>query len=302
MEVKKLRHFAVTAEYESLSTAAEKLGLGIPALSRSIKRLEESINGKLFDRTGHGLKLTELGKTLLEYAHTIIREHDRAVFAIEGVTKQKSGVLRIGVVRYLASFGLAPAIIGLVRRFPKAGIEVIDSTYEELLLKLLNAEVDVVIAILTARLSHHDLVAEPVVKSNLLYAVGKSHPLAKKKSVTLAELRESRCIISNRPAYIRAHYESSGTNEQSNQHPLIVSSPALARQLLQSGEFFAICSRHHVAHDLRSGHIVELDLPVSKNSLPIGFVTRKSGAQSAMLETFLEQARCALKQASRDLD
>lgn len=300
MELNKLRHFAVTAKHESLSAAAEKLGLGIPALSRSIKRLEESINGKLFDRTGHGLKLTELGATLLEYAHSIIREHDSAVFAIEAITKRKSGTLRIGVVRYLSNFGLSAAIIEMIRRFPKVGIEVIDSTYEDLILKLLNVEVDVVIAILTTPLSHNELEFQPVVNSDLIIAAGSSHPLAKKDAVSTEDLRGSRNIISNRPAHIRLYYQNlSRVGKQIDQHPLIVSSPALTRSLIYSGKLIAICSRHDVVDDLKSGRIVELKHKVPNNSMPIGFIRRKDGVDSALLMAFLQEAEHSLKEAAQ---
>lgn len=302
MELNKLRHFVVTAEHKSITKAAEELDLGPPALSRSIQRLEESINGKLFERTGRGLKLTELGNTLLEYANSIISEHDLAMFALEAITKQKSGTIRIGVVRYLADFGLSTAIVNLVRRFPEAGIEVIDSSYEDLLGQLLHAKVDVIIAILTAPLSHSELLFEPVVESDLLYVAGAAHPLAKKQFVTPDDLLRARFIVSNRPAYIRSYYRSIISQSKSiQQHPLIVSSMILTRDLLESGEFVAISSRHAVAAELQDGRFVELPGEVSASTRPVGFITRQKGIQSALQTAFLEEARQALKNAAEKL-
>ena len=300
MELTQLRHFAAAAEHQNLSKAARALGQSTSALSRSLKRLEQSVNGSLFERTGHGLKLSDLGTTLLEYAHTILNEHDRALVAISATGKQKSGVLRIGVVRYLADFGLAAPIAKLLRRFPKAGIEVLDSSFEDLLQRLSTAELDVVIATMTSALIHDELSFEPVVKSDLIYVAAASHPLAKKRVVTAEDMMHERIIMSNRPAMIRSHYRRfSAAGESVDFHPLITSSPGLTRQLLLTGDFIAISSRHAVAADIQAGRLAELRRKFRPDSLPIGMLVRKKGVKSALLTTFMREARTALRAARK---
>ncbi len=300
MELTQLRHFAAAAEHQNLSKAARALGQSTSALSRSLKRLELSVNGSLFERTGHGLKLSDLGTTLLEYAHTILNEHDRAMVAISATGKQKSGVLRIGVVRYLADFGLAAPIAKLLRRFPKAGIEVLDSSFEDLLHRLSNAELDVVIATMTSALIHDELLFEPVVKSDLIYVAAASHPLAKKRVVTAEDMMHERIIMSNRPAMIRSHYRRfSAAGEPVDFHPLITSSPGLTRQLLLTGDFIAISSRHAVAADIQAGRLAELRRKFRPDSLPIGMLVRKRGVKSALLTAFMGEARTALRAARK---
>jgi DNA-binding transcriptional LysR family regulator len=297
MELTQLRHFASAAEHENLSRAARALGQSVSALSRSLKRLESIVNGRLFERTGQGLRLSERGKTLLEYAHRILAEHDHAVMAMSATGQSRTGTLKIGVVRYLADFGLPVAVAALLRRHPKAGVEVLDDNYEELIQRLINGELDIVVAAQTSELVLTELVFEPVVKSDLIYAAGASHPLAHKQTVSAADLRQARIIMSNRPAMIRNHYRRyTEAGEQLDQHPFIISSPNLIRQLLMTGQFVAISSRHAVAADLKAGRIVALRRQFRPDGLPVGLLLRKKGVRSNLLTAFMAEIRKALRE------
>ncbi len=71
MNLTSLRYFTQIADIGNISKAADALFISQPALSRSILRLEESLDVKLFDRTRTGLKLTEAGKILYDEADNI---------------------------------------------------------------------------------------------------------------------------------------------------------------------------------------------------------------------------------------
>ena len=67
MDLRDIEYFAVIAEHGHLGRAAEALGLGQPALSVSLRRLEDSAGAKLVKRTPKGVELTDVGRALLSH-------------------------------------------------------------------------------------------------------------------------------------------------------------------------------------------------------------------------------------------
>ena len=66
MELQQLQYFMVAAQYEHITKAANSLHIAQPALSQSIKRLEQELGVKLFDRRKGGITLSAPGKLLVE--------------------------------------------------------------------------------------------------------------------------------------------------------------------------------------------------------------------------------------------
>ncbi len=296
MEFTQLRHFVVSAEHRNLSKAAEALNQSTSGISRSIKRLEETVGGKLFERAADGLRLSDLGTTLIAYARAILNDHDRAVIAIDATRKKKSGVVRVGVVRYLADFAIPDAVTAFVQNHPKAGVEIVDGSYEDLVKLLTTADLDVVMTTLTEPLAEADLSFEPVIDCDLIYVAAATHRLALKKLVSEAELRRARMLISNRPHRIRRYYQNYADANQIKQHPVIVAAPTLTRQLLLRGEFVTISPRHAVLEDLQAGRLAELRCAAPPPP-PIGVLLRKKGVKSNLLNAFLRDLRSALRRA-----
>ncbi len=78
MELRQLEHFLAVVEEGTFTRAAERVSLTQPAVSLSIKKLEEEIGGPLFARDVHDLSLTEAGRVLADYARRMIRLRDDA--------------------------------------------------------------------------------------------------------------------------------------------------------------------------------------------------------------------------------
>jgi LysR family transcriptional activator of nhaA len=146
-----LRYFRVIARELSVTRAAEKLNLSVPALSIQLKQLEESLGHKLFERGKGGLVLTEAGRLALDYADTIGRTGEE-LMAVMQQRPQGGGrqVLRVGAVATLSrNFQLEflrPAL-------HRAAVEVVirSGALRELLMALHAHEVDLVLSNQPAR-------------------------------------------------------------------------------------------------------------------------------------------------------
>ena len=90
--------FVSVAELGSLSRAATSLGIAQSALSRQISTLELTFGGRLFDRTGRGMQLTELGQSLLPRALALLLDAEAMTQEALDVMSAPRGVVNVGLV------------------------------------------------------------------------------------------------------------------------------------------------------------------------------------------------------------
>ena len=97
MELRDLEYFAVVAEQGNLGRAAELLGLSQPALSKSMARLEGTMEVKLFQRSAKGMELTAEGSLLLSRARELRQSLRNVAREVSDVSRGHAGSIKIGV-------------------------------------------------------------------------------------------------------------------------------------------------------------------------------------------------------------
>ncbi|WP_284895533.1 MULTISPECIES: LysR family transcriptional regulator [Burkholderia] len=140
LEIDLLRSFVVIAEVRSLSRAAARVGRTQSALSQQMRRLEESIDQPLFQRTGRGVVLTHPGERLLVHAQRILRQHDEAMADLCGTGL--SGSIRFGCPDDYAAVFLPPLLRQFSSQHPLAIVEVVCGPTPRLLEQLDKRAVD----------------------------------------------------------------------------------------------------------------------------------------------------------------
>jgi LysR family transcriptional regulator, hydrogen peroxide-inducible genes activator len=207
MEIDQLRQFVCVAEVHNFTRAAEQVGLSQPALSRSIARLEQELGQPLLERQARKVVLNDAGRVLFDRARTILRLLDdvKAEISDDGET----GKVRVAAIPTVAPFFLPERLQSFHRQFPRARLIVTEDTTENLLKKVADGEVDLVVAALPIVAKYVDV--EPLFEEELLLVTNRDHPLARKKSVyskDIAELPfvllgEVHCLSDNVVTYCR---------------------------------------------------------------------------------------------------
>jgi len=181
MELRQLRYFVAVAETGNISTAAKKIFLTQPALSRQIKALETEIGQCLLERRAHSVHLTPVGEGLLREARELLQHADQVLERVRGAGR---GVrLRVGYAPSLASGILSVAVENFTQTHPDAKVELFDLSTGEMLTKLENNKLDIILTV-ASDTKTRDLKWTPLVRTAWKLAVNRKHPLANRQRIT----------------------------------------------------------------------------------------------------------------------
>jgi DNA-binding transcriptional LysR family regulator len=139
-----LRLFDAIVERGGISAAARKLGREKSTVSRDLAALEERLGVRLLHRTTRSVSLTEAGSILLAYARRVVEEIEHAEQALEALSDEPRGVLRVTAPYAIVRFVLAPRLQAFQDRYPDLSIN-LDSTTQ--VLDLVEQGIDVALRV-----------------------------------------------------------------------------------------------------------------------------------------------------------
>src|SRR5262252_6353221 len=122
LDIDLLRTFAAVADSGSFTAAGELVARSQSAVSLQVKRLEESLGQKVFERTSRSLALTQAGESLLGYARRILELNDESVRRI--AEPPVAGVIRLGITEYFVPTELARILARFAAAYPGVQLEV----------------------------------------------------------------------------------------------------------------------------------------------------------------------------------
>ena len=187
MELRQLQQFIAVAEALNFRRAAERLHMAQPPLSVAIRKLEEEVGARLFERQPRGVALTAAGTAALGVAHRCVNEAAALRSAAQAAAGGESGLLRVGFVGS-ATYALMPRLLPAFRaRYPQVELVLRESTNLELLVLVERNELDIGLVRYPTG-SASDLRFEIVEHDVFCAVLPAAHPLAKKKRLTLAML------------------------------------------------------------------------------------------------------------------
>lgn len=145
MDLRDLRYFETIAELQHVSRASEKLNRTQPALTSSIRRLEEDCGAALFEKAGRGIRLTAAGKVLLKWAQRMRFDVEDARREVAAIGKGLAGHVRIGIVPTAAQFLLPPVARQLLQEAPGVTLSTVVGLIDTLNPKLRAGEIDMMV-------------------------------------------------------------------------------------------------------------------------------------------------------------
>lgn len=186
MDFNQIETFLAVVEAGSFSRAADRLNRTQPAVSLSIKRLEEEVGEPLFDRTSKGGTMTEAGKSLCFYARRMMNIREEALASIQELQGLFRGRLSIGANESISQFLLPPLLLAYRKQHPNIKIEVFRNLSEKIPNEVLERSLD--FGFLSYEPSDPRLVSRVVARDEQVLVVAPDHELASRQDVRLADL------------------------------------------------------------------------------------------------------------------
>lgn len=189
LDSRRLRHFLAVYDLRSIGQAAEKLYVTQPALSKSIRLLEQDLQVKLFDRTPLGVVPTVFGDLLAQHAKVIRSEMRNAEHEISNLRGAVKGHVTLGVGPSIAANLLPAATQRLRAERPGIRLTVLEGLVDTLVPALRRGEIDLAVGG-WPRVADSDLTAEHLVHDYVCVVCGPEHPLVGREQVELGDMLE----------------------------------------------------------------------------------------------------------------
>ncbi|MCM1313129.1 MAG: LysR substrate-binding domain-containing protein [Bacteroides sp.] len=206
MELRQLKYFVKTAETLNFSEAAKVLFITQSTLSQQIRQLENELGIPLFQRNSHVVALTEAGEELLPHALKTLRAADSCFDRMRDLRTLLTGTLNIGVT-FTFSPILTETLLLFMKKYPEVKLNIYYKTMEELMEMLGKREVDFVLAFKPTR-KYEEIESHILFDNHLSAIVSDRHPLASRKSVSLAELKQYHLALPSKGLQARNTFDT----------------------------------------------------------------------------------------------
>src|ERR1043165_1732100 len=194
MELRDLEYFVVVAEQGNLGRAADQLRLSQPALSKSLKRLEDALEVRLFRRNANGMELTAEGSLLLSRARELRDSLRNVAREVSEMSRGHAGHINIGVGPSVNDEFLLAAVTELLRAEPRVTMKVIVSDQDQIIPALRRGEIDVVVNLAYPK-PPAGLAYIHLREDECVVCCGLNHRLAGRTDVPIAELSDERWAL-----------------------------------------------------------------------------------------------------------
>ena len=274
LELRHLRYFLAVAETLHFGKAAAQLGMAQPPLSQQIKNLESIVGHRLFDRTTRGVRLTVVGQYLLERARKTLDRIDQDVEMARRLGKGQEGVLSVGFSGSVM-FTRLPFVIERYRRlYPKVELQLQELATAEQMSALKEGALD--LGFLRDGEPDSAIRIEPLISERFVAILPKQHPLAGRKSLRPADLREEPFVFYARKMGPRAFDRMIACCEADGFRPRIVQDTPqwpTAVRLIAAGVGVSIAPTcvsslampNVVYKRLRSAHRTSIDIGIRRD-------------------------------------
>ncbi|WP_071429552.1 LysR family transcriptional regulator [Angelakisella massiliensis] len=175
MQLKAIEYFIAIVETGSFTKAAEKLFISQPALSQQIKKLEDELGAKLFDRSKHSAELTEVGQLFLQEGKRMIQIYNQLVQRIFELEHPTEEVVRFGISPFYSRYYLPLLLPPLINKYPTLHYEVTENYSAVIEKALIDGKLDFCMVPLLPK--NPLLIYEPVYQENILLAVPRDSPI-----------------------------------------------------------------------------------------------------------------------------
>ena len=193
MELRQLRLFIEVAKHKSITKAAENMHISQPALSKTLRALEDELGMTLIIRTNKTSDLTDAGKVVLEYALRMTVLVDEMKTTLIDMTNLSRGQINIGLPPFIGSLFFPRVMAKFHHAFPNIELNITEYGGARVVKSVEEGEFELGVAVLP--IDEQQFSVYPIVEEEMRLVVYKDHHLSDRVEVELKELREEEFIF-----------------------------------------------------------------------------------------------------------
>lgn len=301
MEIRLIKTFQTIVKLGSFRLAAESLQYSQPTITVQIKKLEDELGVKLFER-GKTIELTEAGKFFYERSDTLLKNYLELNDIMSDYLNGETGNIRMGVAEPSASRRVPEIIASFLKQQPQTNIKISVGTNRELMQMLLDHEIDFaychqpeVNLLETCRqpVNEVELEFEPLQSERLVLLLPENHILnAKRDDIYLQDLEHQRFVLTPITCPFRIRMESliARQVESFSMNSIEVGSLTAIKYYVQAGVGLSLVPEVE-AFPLLEGTAVKSVSDLSQGPEMGILLNRQARGASIMSENLLEYIR-----------
>ncbi len=203
MTLTELKYIVAVAREKHFGKGADACHVSQPTLSVAIKKLEEELQVKLFERNANEITVTPLGEEIIRQAQSVLEQAENIRDIARRGKDPLAGPLRLGVIYTIGPYLLPDLVRQMIAHTPQMPLVLQENFTVKLLEELRNGEIDC--AILAEPFPDTNLAIAPLYDEPFMAAVPSSHALASRKSVTAEEMKSETMLLLGNGHCFRDH-------------------------------------------------------------------------------------------------
>ena len=205
MDLRKLEIFVCVADQQSFSKAAEVLHLAQPAVSIAVRKLEESFNCKLFERSGRRVKLTTQGRDAWQRARAILEQADEFSDFMRDLDELITGELSIACPSMFATYYLSALLNPFLANYPGLTAAVTQAGTRRIEQMLKEDEIEM--GVITSEQYDDSFSTVTLVDEEIVLCVSADHPWSRRKSIPVEQLGGAPMVLYGPDYFIRELFD-----------------------------------------------------------------------------------------------
>lgn len=193
MELRDLKAFMAVVEHGSFTKAASESFVSQPSLSKSIKKLEETLRVELLNRSTRHVELTDAGSIVYKQGQKIMGSVMELHILLDDLLNIQTGAIKLGIPPLIGTLFFPDIARNFHMLYPKVRLELVERGAKMIGTLVENGEVDIGIVVLPT--DERKFSVQPFVEDQFFVFINDSHPLALKKFIQLEDLKNETFII-----------------------------------------------------------------------------------------------------------
>ena len=281
--------FYTVANTANITKASEELMISQPAISKSIKNLEDQLGGQLFIRTKRGVILTDEGKEFYNYISRAMEYIYNAENKFKDLINLNTGTIKIGVSTTLTKEFLTPYLEKFHSKYPKIDIQIVTNLSSELIPKLKNGLIDIIILNIVDEFIDKDIDIITCKKIQDCFVVNNAYKNLIDKKLSIKDLNNYSLVLQSKGSNTRKFLDKIANSYNVNLKPIMeLASYSLVVEFSKIGLGIGYVTKDYIKEELKNKELFILNIKEDIPKRSIGIATSKTHLPSFSAKKLIE--------------